>query len=445
MRSETYTVVSKMAYLTGVSQRIFELEAEPPKLEWYHTLEKNKSARIIRNLCILRTAIELHFKAIREAIKFDLKTIYTLPDLVPYESIRQLELDGITLKRHIKPVDYIIEINRYISDRLNNCKNLFPLWLKWDYIKQLFIMPDGLTESGTQAAAKDYYANKSFCPYHVYLNWNYKQSGNLFANDRRFVTLLYEAQGDYFSDISKVSDAGDMTKSGIYNFLEYSKRTAMVVDCENADPYKLYATLNNLDQNALLEKIVKIILYNDIHAPTAWKILDRFTEIPIEHNMIDRVKDNKSLVDIRLTTGTCREFFQNETDSFILVSSDSDYWGLISSIPEARFFVLVESEKCSPSIKQAMENAGISYCYMDDFCTGNSNTIKIQAVLKEVQRTLDAHVNFNINIILQNAYIVTRADMTTAEQEQFYQKYIKPMRLLIGEDGKVKIELGPLY
>ncbi len=445
MRSETYTVVSKMAYLTGVSQKIFELEAEPPKLEWYYTLEKNKSARIIRNLCILRTAIELHFKAIREAIKFDLKTIYTLPDLVPYDSIRQLELDSITLKRHIKPVDYIIEINRYISDRLNNCKNLFPLWLKWDYIKQLFIMPDGLTESGTQAAAKDYYANKSFCPYHVYLNWNYKQSGNLFANDRRFVTLLYEAQGDYFSDISKVSDAGDMTKSGIYNFLEYSKRTAMVVDCENADPYKLYATLNNLDQNALLEKIVKIILYNDIHAPTAWKILDRFTEIPIEHNMIDRVKDNKSLVDIRLTTGTCREFFQNETDSFILVSSDSDYWGLISSIPEARFFVLVESEKCSPSIKQAMENAGISYCYMDDFCTGNSNTIKIQAVLKEVQRTLDAHVNFNINTILQNAYIVTRADMTTAEREQFYQKYIKPMRLLIGEDGKVKIELGPLY
>ncbi len=30
-------------------------------------------------------------------------------------------------------------------------------------------------------------------------------------------------------------------------------------------------------------------------------------------------------MDIRLTTGTCREFFHNDTDSFILASSDSDY------------------------------------------------------------------------------------------------------------------------
>lgn len=28
--------------------------------------------------------------------------------------------------------------------------------------------------------------------------------------------------------------------------------------------------------------------------------------------MIKRVKENKSLADIRLTTGTCREFFQND-------------------------------------------------------------------------------------------------------------------------------------
>ena len=74
----------------------------------------------------------------------------------------------------------------------------------------------------------------------------------------------------------------------------------MVVDCENADPYKLYATLKNLDQAALLGKISKIILYDDIHTATAWKILEQFTQIPIEHNMIERIKENKSLVDIRL-------------------------------------------------------------------------------------------------------------------------------------------------
>ncbi len=444
MKKETYTVVSKMAYLTGVPKRIFENEKEPPQLEWYDKLEQDKSARIIRNLCILRTAVESNFKAIHEAMRFEMKSIFTLPALVPYASIQQLEADGIHLKKPRDLVQSVIELNRYISDRLNNCKALFPIWLKWEYLRDLFIMPDGLTEAGTQAAAKQYYAHKAECPYQVYLNWTYSDCGNLFYNDKKFVTYLYEANADYFVDLSKVSDAGEMTKDVIYDFLQKSSRTAVVVDCENASPYKLYAVLNNLDQNALLSKIVKIILYNDVHAPYGWKYLEEFTQIPIEHNMIDRVMENKSLVDIRLTTGTCREFFQNQVDSFILVSSDSDYWGMISAMPEARFLVLVEFEKCSPSIKKAMENAAISYCYMDDFCTGNSDEMQIQAVLKEVRRMLDGLVNFNIEDVLQTVYDVTRVDMDSGEKKQFYQKYIKPMRLVIAPDGQVKIEVGLL-
>ena len=189
--------------------------------------------------------------------------------------------------------------------------------------------------------------------------------------------------------MSKVTDASLMTKEGIYRFLEQSKRCAIVVDCENSDPYKLYATLNNLNQNALLHKIAKIILYDDIHTTSAWDILSEFTEIPVEHEIIERVMENKSLVDIRLTTGTCREFFQNDTDSFILASSDSDYWGLIPAMPEAHFLVLIEEDKCSPLIRKAMDDQGITYSYIDDFCTGNSNQIKEQAVLREVQAELD--------------------------------------------------------
>ena len=212
---------------------------------------------------------------------------------------------------------------------------------------------------------------------------------------------------------------------------------------ENYDPYKLYATLNNLNQNALLHKIAKIILYDDIHTTSAWDILSEFTEIPVEHEIIERVKENKSLVDIRLTTGTCREFFQNDTDSFILASSDSDYWGLIPAMPEAHFLVLIEEDKCSPLIRKAMDDQGITYSYIDDFCTGNSNQIKEQAVLREVQAELDEIVNFNIQEVLQNAYINTRADMSTSEKKQFYERYIRPMRLVIDPDGEVFVELGP--
>ncbi|MCI8477873.1 MAG: NYN domain-containing protein [Oscillospiraceae bacterium] len=443
--NSTYVVISKIAYLIGIPKRIFENVHEPPQLEWYEHLDQEKPYRIVRNLCVLRAAILQNYKAIYTAMRYDLKNLHTLPDLVPYECIAQLERDGMTiLKSNYPLLKYILDFNRYISDRINNCKHLFPLWLKWEYIRSLFLMPDGSNERGVKAALNDYNYRRSSYPYQIYLNWPYSHNGNILYNDKKFVSLLYEANEDYFYDLSKVSDAGNRTKDGIYQFLAHSTRTAVVVDCENADPYKLYATLNNLDQEALLDKIVKIILYNDIHAATTWKILDKFTDIPIEHNMVDRVKENKSLVDIRLTTGTCREFFQNAIDSFILVSSDSDYWGLISSIQEAHFLVLVESEKCGPDMKQAMLNAGITYCYMDDFCTGNSEEIKIQTLLGEIRHTLADAVQFNINTVLDNAYTAARADMTTAERQQFYDKYIKPMRLVVDTEGNVQVALGPL-
>ena len=105
---------------------------------------------------------------------------------------------------------------------------------------------------------------------------------------------------------------------------------------------------------------------------------------------------------------------------------------------------MVEDEKCSPAVKRAMVDAGITYCYTDDFCTGNSDEIRIQAVLNEVKRALDTEVQFNIQETLNEAYRLTRANLSTAEKEQFYARYIKPMRLAVDAEGNVSVQLGPL-
>ena len=60
-KDSTYDIVSKVAYLIGVPKKIFENEHEPPKIEIYEVLDKDKSARIVRNLCIVRAAIERNF------------------------------------------------------------------------------------------------------------------------------------------------------------------------------------------------------------------------------------------------------------------------------------------------------------------------------------------------------------------------------------------------
>ncbi|MBR2421338.1 MAG: NYN domain-containing protein [Oscillospiraceae bacterium] len=438
--NSTYLIISRVAYLIGVPKKIFENEHEPPQLEIYRELEKDRNARIIRNLCMLRTAIEQNYKKINDQMYYDVKNLHSLPDLVPQESLRGLMADGIEIeKSNYKLTQYLIDINRYITNYINNCKGLFPIWVEWDYIKKLFIMPNGLNEHGLKAAAVDYYSNKNGYPYQVYINWPYAKAGNILYNDKKFVTLLYEANEDYFTDVSKVSDAGNITKDGIYQFLEESDKVAIVVDCENSDPYKLYATLNNLNQAALLGKIAKIILYDDVHTTSAWAILDQFTEIPVVHKVIDRVKQGKSLVDITLTADTVRERYQNDITAFILVSSDSDYWGMIQTMPDTRFLVMVESMKCGPDIKNALENAGIMYCYIDDFCTGNSNKIKVAVMLKELRAYLERNIQINVNDMLDEVYRTTRAEMSAAEERQFYNKYIKSMRLSIAEDGQLKI------
>ena len=442
-KNSTYTVISKIAYLIGVPKTIFENDVQPPEFDWYNKLRFNKNARIIRNLCMLRTAIERNYGKINKAMCYDLKNLHTLPEYIPQECLNELESDGISIiKANIKPNQYILDINAHINNRINNCKDIFPIWLKWEYIRAIFIMPDGLSENGIKRAANEYYENKSGYPYGVYITWPFTNKGNILYNDKKFVTLLYEANEDSFYDMSKISDAGNMTKAGIYRFLGDSERVVMMVDCENSDPYKLYATLNNLDQQALLAKISKIVLFDDVNTASAWSILEDFTEIPIEYILIERLKDNKSLVDIRLTASASREHYRDGVNDFILVSSDSDYWGLITELPEANFLVMVEHSKCGPDIKNALVDGGYKYCYIDDFCTGNSNDIKIKAVLNEVQAALDEYVQFNIQDVLEDAYRATRAEMSTSEKKQFYDRYIKKMKLTIDADGEVYVELG---
>ena len=114
---------------------------------------------------MLRIALERNYGDINKAMYYDLKNLNSLPDLVPQECIDALSRDGISLIRaNYKLNQYIIDLNRHINNRVNNVRSLFPIWMKWDYIKELFIMPNGMTEAGIKAAANEYYANKRSYP-----------------------------------------------------------------------------------------------------------------------------------------------------------------------------------------------------------------------------------------------------------------------------------------
>lgn len=136
-----------------------------------------------------------------------------------------------------------------------------------------------------------------------------------------------------------------------------------------------------------------------------------------------------------------QEHYKNNVDSFILVSSDSDYWGLISSLPEARFLVMIERENCGQDLKNALLNAGIFYCYIDDFYSGNAEDIKLGALFKEMERYIDQTVRLNINEMFSAALKATRIEMSSSEKKQFIAKYLKTMQMEITDDGDVVLQL----
>lgn len=297
-------------------------------------------------------------------------------------------------------------------------------------------MPNGLKEEGTRQAASLYYTNRSYYPYQVYINWIPQDEGNILYNDKKFAVLLYQWHNDYFREFSKVSDVSSYVKGSIYEYIEGSEKAVVVVDCENSDPYKLCAVLKNLDYK-YTQKISSIILFDDIHTASAWRILEDFTKIPVEHILIERVKESKSLVDIKLTARACQEHYINKVDSFIIVSSDSDYWGLISSLPDARFLMMIEHEKSGPDLKAALVNTGIFYCYIDDFYSGNAEELKFGALIKEMYRYIDSTVHLNVNDMFTAALKATRIEMSEAEKKQFMAQHIKTMQMSIAPDGEV--------
>ena len=120
-QNSTYTLVSPMAYLIGIDKENFgEENARPFLLKSYEELDAHKEARIIRNLCRIRTAMERNYPAIVSEFRMSFRNIGSVPDLIPSESVAELERDGIRIYKTKSDIDeYIISINMEISNRIN--------------------------------------------------------------------------------------------------------------------------------------------------------------------------------------------------------------------------------------------------------------------------------------------------------------------------------------
>lgn len=361
------TIVTTIAFLIGVPQEKVTIENRFDITE-FEKLKTDDNAKIIRNLCKLRTQFFRNYKNIDDAKKFQMRPLESMSEYLDIDAIKYLRNKNIevNISNAKSPTVYIAYINQYIVDNIEKIKPLIPDWIKFEYIKSLFLMPGGYAgHNGVNIKSdykkifnvileigKTYAAQRSDYPFQMYIHWPKmfrETDGNILYNDLKFLKLLYAANGDSFQAGRYVIDAKEATKENVYYFLNEAENVAIFVDCENVDPYAFASTILNLN-NDELSKIKKIVLYDDVNTSTAWDYIADIINIPVEKKDIERILDNKSLVDITMTAGVCEEYYKYNVESIILASSDSDFWGLIKQLPNARFLVLNELRKTTVTV-----------------------------------------------------------------------------------------------
>lgn len=436
-------VVSITAYLIGVAEEKFSDRTDTLsyKMDVFRKLDREDRAKIIRSLCIVRTGIEKNYTKIYTKSRREHLSILRMPEYVSYDDLVYLDKKFGLYSACDNPQKLLVVVNGLISARINNCKDFYPDWLHWDYMKKIFIMPRGNTEEGTKQAADYYYAHYNRYPFHIYINWIFnddEETGNLLYNDAKFVPRLYQQNGDDFTDMSRISDVSERTKISIFDFIDHADKIVALVDCENSDPYALCAAIDGFEPESR-DKISKIVLIDGSNAGTAWKKMQSYVSVPVEYRLTERVLDHKSMVDMTLAVLCCREYFENGVDSFLLISSDSDYWALISTLPEARFLVMVEHDKCSRDLKAKLLEENIYYAYLDDFYSANTVRIRNGILMSEIQDELRSKVQMNLKELMKEKMHAARVDMSETERTAFYDKYLKTIKFTIDNDGNITV------
>lgn len=440
MTVDTKKIVTTIGYMIGVKKNILEQCFGEEYHELLQTLYVNKETSIIRYLCKLRTTLMQKFKKTDDEMRFNLKNLNSM-DFYDQDNIKQLEKWGFEIiKPNYRSEKYMLDLAGLISANIDNCFELFPDWVNWNYIKDLFVIPQYTKKGVLKSEFNIYMKNIEYYPFQMYIHWKPEDHGSILYTDGKFLGIIYRQHNDIFTDFTKYKDAHSETKNNIYDFIDRSYKTAIAVDCENSDVYKLYSVLKNLNQDEL-SKIEKIVLYDDYHTTSGWDWLEKFTKIPIEHIEVNRVTDQKSLVDIKMTAGVCTDYYENNITSFILVSSDSDYWGLISTLTKAEFLVMYEHSKCGQAIKRALSEHNIYYCSIDDFCSGNIEELKKAVLFSCLEKYLPEIISLNGKELVRKIYEEASISASEKEMENFYDRYIKTLRLRVDNDGNFTVEI----
>lgn len=456
-----YALVSLTGYLCGVKEYFYNDETNPAMLrETFDRLETLKPARIVRNLCLIRIGLLQNYGRIFTAFG-NFHNLLTIPEYIPPEAVTTLEEDGVRInKAHMDINECLVEVNRQISDKIANVRSLYPSWVNWEYIKDIFLMPNGTKKESLHIERDIYNADWDKYPYRCYLNLHGTPGRYMFYDDSNFVEYLYRIHGDEFKgDDTLLRSTSGKAKDTVSAFFDNARKVFVAVDCENADPVRLAAALSEFPDDEK-KKIKAVTLFDSSYTSAGWDTLDSVSEetphaffdwrlpglisgLPMEHEVVGRVVEHKSLVDMRLAVAVTEKALKEGYDSCILVSSDSDYYALIKSLPETKFLIMMEHKKAGDAIQDRLYQDGVPYCFLDEFNTSLANDIKTVTVQHYIENYLTRLLpKEGFRELIEKAAKDSWISLSEDEAESFMDRFMKSLSIVPDGEDAMKIEFS---
>lgn len=434
---ERYDIVTAMNYLIGVRTHLIRDYTHNEDL--LVRMEADKAARIMHNLCIVRTGL---LKGYNKIIQNN-GEIYNVHESLT-NALTELSVDGIVITNKSARTlpETIAKLNLMISDKINNLQRFFPNWLDWGLVRSLFVVPDG--GSANQIINEGYKLRRHrlLYPFSLYIYWREPRDlGNILHNDKKFVEFIYREAGQPLpAELRKnlVTEEVIVTPK-LSEWAEEANKIGILVDCENSDTFTLYNAIAGLPAD-VADKICKIVLCNDrSYTSRGWDTFMKEVPFTTEEIAVDRIKTGKSLVDMTLAVAVTRMHYKDEVDSFILASSDSDFWALINNLDEARFMVMAERNKCGADLKAALTIAKVMFCYIDDFPVREDNRLAEETVMNLMEEALARLAPGNLKSLFDETLKNSRVGLSEEVRCSVYQTIKESLTVEVDEDGNISI------
>ena len=156
------SLVSTMAYLLGVRRDLIDKPGRDTRL--LESLARNDDAIIMRSLCNIRSNLMLYFSRTEREMRNELKNLDRQSTYS--EDINILYSKNVNIiKANYTVNKYLADINQLINNRLEKIRPLFPEWVNWDYIKDLFVMPKGQNENAIKSESTKFQQNQGNYPF----------------------------------------------------------------------------------------------------------------------------------------------------------------------------------------------------------------------------------------------------------------------------------------